>query len=216
MAAEARLRYFEPSSAGEAAKDWRWGEEGTFTSGGSSPEVIRSSPRNGTDGILEGYLKEEELSLDKVSFLVGRRSFNAASLFLRGMVLCLYQNRYLGTGSGLHLAKSISDFASTTSPKTYVFEVQTMQLSLVERLILEEQRRSTFMYELPPDDLGKALVEAFFSRVNPNMGLLHRPSFDRAIRDGSLQRNASFRNLCMSHPDGVSQLQISVTYSDGG
>lgn len=72
-----------------------------------------------------------------------------------------------------------------------------MRLSLVERLILEEQCRSAFKFELPPEDLSKTLVEAFFRHVNPHVGLLHRPSFDRAIEDGSLQDNASFRNLCM-------------------
>lgn len=70
------------------------------------------------------------------------------------------------------------------------------QPSLVEQMIQQDHRKAIKSRPLPPADLAEQLVEAYFSQLNSIFALLHRPSFDRAIRDGLLDTDGSFRALC--------------------
>ncbi|KAK4704332.1 hypothetical protein P7C70_g1875, partial [Phenoliferia sp. Uapishka_3] len=108
--------------------------------------------------------------------------------------LSVDKDRYVGRGSGLHLARSIREFSKTDIMPAIDSEHDSTP-SIVELLLQEDHLRTSFHFELPPVDLQRKLLDAYWSRFNNSTPLLHRPSFERALADGSLERDTSFRSL---------------------
>ena len=66
---------------------------------------------------------------------------------------------------------------------------------LVEVLVLREHRKRIGKHELPPPDLLRILIDAYFDSVNSDAPLLHRPSFERAVAAGMADSDSTFRCL---------------------
>jgi hypothetical protein len=45
-------------------------------------------------------------------------------------------------------------------------------------------KQPEFSYRFPEDDLQLALIDLFFEKYNPYIPLLHRPTFERSIKQG--------------------------------
>ncbi|ORY82329.1 fungal-specific transcription factor domain-domain-containing protein [Leucosporidium creatinivorum] len=109
--------------------------------------------------------------------------------------LSVDNDRYVGRGSGLHLARSIHEF-SAGLPSSFPLEVaEDTAPSLVERMLHNEHRKASHSFPLPDQDLADKLVEAYFEQVNNVMVILHRPYFERCIKAGMLESDSSFRSL---------------------
>jgi hypothetical protein len=106
-----------------------------------------------------------------------------------------FQDRYVGRGSGLHLARSIHEFSQSTSPPSEHFEEHTSP-SLVELMLQEEHRRHSNLFPLPPPDLAEKLIDAYFENFNTIICVLHRPHLERKLQSGLLESDPSFRSLC--------------------
>lgn len=65
-------------------------------------------------------------------------------------------------------------------------------------MLQQEHRTRTLDTPLPPLDLMSMLLDAFFDHVNEVFGLVHRPSFERALAAGLLETDTSFRSLCFA------------------
>ena len=109
---------------------------------------------------------------------------------------CDLQDRYVGRGSGLQLAQTIREFSKTDIPNTNNADEADQTPSIVELLLQEDHHRTSFHFELPAPDLREKLLEAYWAHVNHDCALLHRPSFERSIANGFLERDTAFRSLC--------------------
>lgn len=155
---------------------------------GASPESLENLD------VLEMLANDlEELSVDKVLFFLPSHCTTLADSGERT------QDRYIGRGSGLHLARSIEAYSThpdnPASKNTKDVNMATdTSPSLVENLLQNEQRMRSLEMRLPPPDLLDRLIESFFV-FNSTFALLHRPSFDRARAAGLLETDMSFRGL---------------------
>ncbi|KAI5477108.1 Zn(2)-C6 transcription factor [Pseudohyphozyma bogoriensis] len=143
-----------------------------------------------TSGVMDALTAEmEELSVDK--------------------------DRYVGRGSGLHLARSLQEYSKTDHPALE----DDMCPSLVEQLLHQEHELKSHTFPLPPKDLYLKLIDAFFDVFNSHMALLHRPSFERRLADGSLQSSTPFRSLffmvCALGAREVEDERLNIMYAEG-
>ncbi|KAK4058303.1 Gypsy retrotransposon integrase-like protein 1 [Microbotryomycetes sp. JL221] len=106
--------------------------------------------------------------------------------------LTVEQDRYVGRGSGLHLARSIGVDTGKLQPP------EPELPSLVEQVLTEEHRREARVHPLPPPDLANSLVDAYFYHYDRQWSLLHRRYFDEQIANGKLDSDLSFRSLYFS------------------
>jgi len=70
-----------------------------------------------------------------------------------------------------------------------------MGVSLVDHLLQNTHHWQASRVPLPPADLTANLINAFFVHINSQMCVLHRPSFERAIKAGMIESNPSFKRL---------------------
>lgn len=52
-------------------------------------------------------------------------------------------------------------------------------------------------FSFPPDDLMPSLIDSYFSRNNALTPLLHRPTFDKGVREGLHLRDSGFASVLL-------------------
>lgn len=138
----------------------------------------------------------DQLSVDKVGLSVVV-PVKAHSDSLALSLLSSTQDRYVGRGSGLHLAHSVNDLTHTGM--SFPNEDDSVP-SLVEKMIqtdhLHLASSTASSAKMPPPELRARLVDAYFDVINVQVAVVHRPSFDRHVANGLLESDSSFRSLC--------------------
>ncbi|KAM0754722.1 hypothetical protein T439DRAFT_345565 [Meredithblackwellia eburnea MCA 4105] len=181
--------------------------------GGASGSVGPASRERSTPGSTSGASPLASLGPPKPSTNLDSVDRLAADL----EELSVDKDRYVGRGSGLHLARSIRQFSQTEIPATTFGDEQDAGPSIVELLLQDDHKRNSFHFELPAQDLRDKLVDAYFTHLNSTNALLHRPSFERALKDGSLEKDTSFRSLffmvCAVASRFVDDERLNVPYS---
>ncbi|GAA5996297.1 hypothetical protein JCM5350_006503, partial [Sporobolomyces pararoseus] len=102
------------------------------------------------------------------------------------------ENRYIGRGSGLHLVRSMQEYAEPSS----ISVLETVAPSSVE-LLLREEHELCFRREntpLPSDQLAKRLIDAAFNDFQMRW-VIPRAFFDDCIRRQMVSSDPSFRGL---------------------
>ncbi|KAM0754614.1 hypothetical protein T439DRAFT_321650 [Meredithblackwellia eburnea MCA 4105] len=101
--------------------------------------------------------------------------------------------RYAGPSSGPLFGRKV---ISSLMPQTIPFGQQDAAgPSLVDNILLEELTSRSKSFPLPPPDLSKSLIDAYFEYINTLLPILHRPSFERALEAGLAEKDPSFRRL---------------------
>ncbi|KAK4050085.1 Gypsy retrotransposon integrase-like protein 1 [Microbotryomycetes sp. JL201] len=110
--------------------------------------------------------------------------------------LTVDHDRYVGRGSGLHLARTVGVVCDNEDMG--FGKPDPHPLSMVEQAMSDEHRREAYVHQLPPPDLAQHLVDVFFANFNRYYSFLHRGYFDRQIAAGKLDSDMSFRSLYFS------------------
>lgn len=102
------------------------------------------------------------------------------------------QERYVGRESGLHLVESVHAYVGAIPPTQAVDEP-----SLAEKLWSAEHDRLGFkLAPVPPPDLARLLIDAFFEHLGQLCPFVHRPYFEECIANGLFETDATFRGMC--------------------
>ncbi|KAI0248863.1 fungal-specific transcription factor domain-containing protein [Lactifluus subvellereus] len=110
--------------------------------------------------------------------------------------------RFFGKSSGLNLVQTALDLKSEYSGT----ESEQMSMRMVNRRpefwTQHVWERAAFRFEapsytFPAPDLIDHLVELFFLRINLFLPLLHRPTFERQLRDGLHFREPAFGSVLL-------------------
>jgi len=106
------------------------------------------------------------------------------------------KQRYVGRGSGIHIAQSIHEASLPEGEQGAAGPgCGPEDVGLVAALLTARFRKDQEGHALPAPALAAKLVEAYFDNVNAYAPLLHRPYFDRCMRDGLVETDLSFRSL---------------------
>ncbi|THH16874.1 hypothetical protein EW146_g3841 [Bondarzewia mesenterica] len=113
------------------------------------------------------------------------------------------QNRFFGKSSGVRLVKTALDLKSEYSGKELEKDAfnclgsrrpEFWNLHPWERSNLESEPRN---FWFPEQDLLRSLVELYFDHINIFLGLLHRPTFEKALEEGLHLRDEGFGGLLL-------------------
>ncbi|GAA5913054.1 Zn(II)2Cys6 transcription factor [Sporobolomyces salmoneus] len=106
--------------------------------------------------------------------------------------LAVEQNRYIGRGSGLHLVRSMEQYAEPFSPSV----LSTEHESTIETLWREEHKMITKAHvaPLPSEQLANRLVDAAFNDFSVRW-VIPRAYFDECVRKGMIDSDPSFKGL---------------------
>ncbi|GAA5829265.1 hypothetical protein JCM3766R1_001041 [Sporobolomyces carnicolor] len=121
----------------------------------------------------------------------GLDAIDELSLKLNDLVV--EQNRYIGRGSGLHLVRSMEQYAEPFFPS--VLEIDTQ--STIETLWREEHDmlvRGINIAPLPSEQLASRLIDAAFKEFSVRW-IIPRAFFDECVRKGMVETDTSFKGL---------------------
>ncbi|KAJ7287859.1 fungal-specific transcription factor domain-containing protein [Mycena rebaudengoi] len=142
-----------------------------------------------------GSLPEEDLSHDQIS-----ERFRALSIDSM-------KNRFFGPSSGFMLVKSTMD-----AKEAYLGRPMTAHTRRPEFWDLRPWEQESYddkpIYVYPESDLISSLMALYFTHVHPILPLLHRPTFERSVKEGLHLRNHLFGASLL----GV--LAVASRYSD--
>lgn len=99
-----------------------------------------------------------------------------------------WDRRYVGSSSGISLAKSILPMEDMDR-----LGAKPEQSHIENMIALEHTDKEPA--PLPPYDLAVKLVKAFFDHVNSILPVIHRPSFQRDLENDVASTDPSFRGL---------------------
>ncbi|TRM69374.1 fungal-specific transcription factor domain-containing protein [Schizophyllum amplum] len=111
------------------------------------------------------------------------------------------ENRFYGKSSSVMLVKTTLDVKhiynvkNNIHPKVWDFKRPEFWEPRPWHVRPPEPRRPLFKF--PADDLMEQLVNVFFDRVNIFLPLLHRPTFQRYIDDGTHFRDREFAHVLL-------------------
>ncbi|GAA6007177.1 hypothetical protein JCM11491_003032 [Sporobolomyces phaffii] len=104
--------------------------------------------------------------------------------------LAVEQNRYVGRGSGMHIVRSMQQYAEPSSPSVLEEAVP----SSIETLLREEHDRHRTDIALPSPELAQKLIDAAFNEFQVRW-VLPRAFFDDCVNRGLLESDPSFKGL---------------------
>ncbi|GAA5821325.1 hypothetical protein JCM10212_006780 [Sporobolomyces blumeae] len=159
--------------------------------GGANPSAATSStPLSRDDALSDGHDEGSIDSMPPTSSIPPTGLDAIDKLRLKLSDMSIEHDRFVGRGSGIHLVRSMQQYAQPLDP-SFIDDVRP---SAVEGLLLDEHNKLMVTTPLPPPELGNKLVDAAFNGYSLRE-LIPRAYFDDCMKRGMVETEPTFRSL---------------------